>query len=282
MYKYFLFIVSAMSTLYFNMTYASCVSSSAPPASCTVTQAVRMRDMQVSWPAGSGNGGAGGCQLRWWDGNSWELMGGAANSVNCDSVQPGLAVQLPGTDDWSNGGGAADPWASFSISLYRVSDSSSIMTCTNNATCAISGADNGTPLEDEDCDGIWNEAPLTCEYSSNGLFAAGSTCPEPPDGFGDCTAGSGWILDTASSTWYSECGIVEYSTATCDPGTEISGATTAYIWGGTLGGMWTHGNLGGVQCAIGNCATCWTQQGRYWKSACANNNAQIRDCDYHL
>ena len=176
-------------------TIASCsapsVSATAPTA-LTLAQTSNHRDFTVSWTAGNGNGGAGGCRLQYYNGSSWVNLTYA--TYNCDATTANAAAQLNG-DNF-----AATTWnaTGLQVRLERISDSASVGAFPQKVTCSsIAGSGVSTPLIDEDCNTQWDNTsggtPYTYDFSPNaspdpycttsgGTVSPGQaySCPMPP------------------------------------------------------------------------------------------------------
>jgi hypothetical protein len=158
-------------------SYPSCVSSSSAPTGCSVFQVPNSQSFTVTWTAGSGNGGAGGCKLQYNNGAIWVDVGG---TEDCDANATGAARTLP-ADGW------IASWISAPIRLIRVSDSANMCggSSIGNVTCSSApvGSATPTPTFDENCNGLWDDtgpgktivvAPLESGLPIN---LGGSGCP---------------------------------------------------------------------------------------------------------
>ncbi len=135
---------------------------SVAPTGLSLVQTANHRNFTVSWTAGSGNGGAGGCKLQFLkQGTTWTDL---VTGLNCDASTSGLAENLP-ADGW-NGGSA---WASISVRLVSTGSSSQIASFASSLTCSvISGSTSSTPTIDEDCDNNWdNTTSVTAWYNNS-------------------------------------------------------------------------------------------------------------------
>jgi len=113
------------------------------------------RYFNVSWTAGAGNDGAGGCKLQvlvngyWYDIDS-------ANSVNCDANANNTQYTLNG-DGWWWG----SQWVNLpQVNLVRKSDSAVMGTLGYLSCHPKDGSDDPTPDVDENCDGRWDDTGL--------------------------------------------------------------------------------------------------------------------------
>lgn len=153
----------------------SCVwGASSPPTSLVLTQTVRRRDFTVSWTAGTGNGGVGGCRLQYYTGSVWTDLSYA--TYNCDANTTNAAAQLNG-DNFT-----ATTWnaTGLQIRLQRISDSASVAAFSQNATCsAVGGSGSATPLIDEDCNRYWDNYTTGTGYNFLGQCANGASTATP-------------------------------------------------------------------------------------------------------
>lgn len=172
-----------------NISYfARCVRSSAisdgtvHPTSLSVNHSSGNKNFSVSWTAGSGQNGAGGCKLQYFkDGNTWTDLAG---TYNCDANATNVAATLPATAGWTNSSGNWDA-TGVSIRLQRVSDSAGIGLFSNTLKCSSrAGSSSPTPNLDEDCDRNWDDYGFqsagTClNNASTKQVGATYTCTQP-------------------------------------------------------------------------------------------------------
>ncbi len=160
-----IFIFSLVQLFFMAESWAACLSASTNPG-CSINHSNGSRLMQVSWTAGTGNGGAGGCKIQLNYAGSWNDFGAAQN---CDANATNLAVNLPAGDNWN---GAA--WASAGVRVLRISDLAVL--CSMSANCAgQSGSSSATPDVDEDCDNFWDNTVSIGGYS----HGTGGVLPTP-------------------------------------------------------------------------------------------------------
>ncbi len=121
-----------------------------PPSGFGLSHSSRAKTFTVSWTAGSGNGGAGGCKIQYQNfGSSWVDI----TNVNCDAAGSSAGtITLPG-DGWYG-----SSWSSASVRLVRVSDSA-VMGTLGNVTCSSTGGSGtSTPTIDENCNNTWDDS----------------------------------------------------------------------------------------------------------------------------
>lgn len=125
--------------------------SGVPPTNCHLSQAAGHRDLTVSWTAGSGNGGAGGCKLQYFKNNTtWTDVPGS--SENCDANAVNLARNLP-----PDGSGWNGSWSGASIPMRLANNLGSVCDFIEPITCTVVAMPtSATPNIDEDCNGVWN------------------------------------------------------------------------------------------------------------------------------
>lgn len=128
-----------------------------PPTSFALTQTANNRTFTVSWTAGVGNGGAGGCRLQYQSDASWVNVASPA-TINCDASTSSLAVSLPaGTLT-----GVSGNWNNRKLRILRISDSLGVATSTNALACTSkAGSGSPTPSVDEDCNATWDNSDTT-------------------------------------------------------------------------------------------------------------------------
>lgn len=139
-----------------------------PPTGLSLTHSSRTKTFTVSWNAGIGNGGTGGCKIQFLKSNAiWtDLL-----SVNCDSAGSSVGtVSLPG-DGWY---GAS--WSNVSIRLIRVSDSTAIGTLGSLSCTTIASSPTSTPNIDEDCNGAWDNGVSAGQFISYLPGCSGTQC----------------------------------------------------------------------------------------------------------
>lgn len=130
--------------------------SETSPTNLVLSHIARSKSFSVSWTAGLGNGGAGGCKLQFnVSGSIWADITSAA-SVNCDANSNNAAYSL-------NASGWKASWNGTQVRLVRNSDSEIMGTFPQILSCsATAGSATPTPTIDEDCDGNWDDL----EYES--------------------------------------------------------------------------------------------------------------------
>jgi hypothetical protein len=184
-------------TNWFNM-----FSSSTPPTGLSLTHSANSKNFWFSWTAGSGNGGAGGCRLQYYqNASTWTNISG---TFNCDANQSNVFVSLPG-DNWTNNFNATG----VNIRIQRISDSSALGTFSEKLLCYSTGSSSSpTPTYDENCNGVWDDSQYTVTTSCTGTchehkeFYSNTVCSGSPNvttfrcnfsnpyGNGVCEAGS--------------------------------------------------------------------------------------------
>ena len=160
---------------------------SVPPSCQPLTQIPNHNNFTVSWIAGSGNGGPGGCAIQYQKDNaSWATVATPA-TVNCDAAGGAEGtITVPG-DGWLGG-----PWnANVAVRLIRLSDNAvmCVPATMGNLTCSkIAGSPTSTPLIDEDCDNQWDNSvttggggggATTCAIAVSLIPGVPYTCPPP-------------------------------------------------------------------------------------------------------
>lgn len=182
-------------------TSQSCTASAGPPTGFSLSHTANNRLFNVSWSAGSGNGGASGCKLQ------HTVNGGTFTDIsgtfNCDA-NVSTTVSLPSSSTWW-AGGVANLWGSsggVSVRLVRVSDSSVLHTFTQKLTCSAGTSTSTTPTPDvdEDCQKGWdNQEYLTCNAAETGY-----TCPKTIGASYDFSPRSckGVTMNISSLVWY--------------------------------------------------------------------------------
>lgn len=115
--------------------------------------------VQVSWTAGSGTGGAGGCKLQYLkNGVTWtdalDMSALAPQSVlNCDQTGT-FAAYLSMSDGWTNNFDATG----VSVRLVHKKTGTIFGTFTQKAVCnPIASSASPSPQVDENCNGIWDD-----------------------------------------------------------------------------------------------------------------------------
>lgn len=135
---------SFRSNLPSGMSLGSC---STPPSSLALSHTTNSKSVLLSWSAGSGNGGAGGCKLQYNDGAWKDLTSGS--SIDCDSSSASASFSLE--DTWFAS------WNGAQIRMVRNSDSGVMGVFSTGLSCATqSESTSATPSIDEDCDGSWD------------------------------------------------------------------------------------------------------------------------------
>lgn len=134
------------------LNFYSPTTNIAPPICQLLTQRPNNNNFTVSWTAGSGNGGVGGCRIQYqMDNGTWANVASPV-SVNCDA-SGGTAgtITVPG-DGWLGGA-----WGS-PVAVQLVRNSNNQVMCTlGNLTCsALAGSTTPTPTIDEDCNNQWD------------------------------------------------------------------------------------------------------------------------------
>lgn len=156
---------------------ATC-GSSGPPSNLVLTHTNNSRNFLVSWTAGSGNGGAGGCRLEYLrNGVTWTALAG---TYNCDANTTSAAASFPTTAAWTNN--FTNAGAGVQVRIARVSDSASMGIFPQQARCfTAAGSASSTPNTDEDCNGDWNNTSGggTTSTAINLNFGAAYSCPNP-------------------------------------------------------------------------------------------------------
>ncbi len=217
----------------------------------------------MSWTAGSGNGGAGGCTIQYQKSDGTWANVASPISVNCDAPG-GLAgtITLPG-DGWYGG-----TWNSVATRLVRNSDGS-VMCTLGKLTCnSMAGSPTPTPMIDEDCNNQWDNivvppSPPTpppppspgcassCikSASDSGIPGQAYTCPDPS------TCGTGFVFNGVNWTAFASGSM--YNSPGC-LGTASGSSSTALVQsgGGLSGKVPTSLPFGGVTVKIGGGSTC--------------------------
>lgn len=204
------FAQAQMPTFFFRKAAAPEVS----PTGLSLTHSTRNRTFTVSWTAGSGNGGAGGCRLQYYkDGSTWTNITG---TFNCDATTTNSAASFPTTGGWTNNFNGTG----VQVRLQRISDSSVVGTFSQRATCTSTTASaTSTPDIDEDCDASWNNT-YTPQSSTNisSTFGAAYNCPSPQVVY-DATVGGNVSVNLTSISFVSmSVPTMTYSNATCSAG----------------------------------------------------------------
>lgn len=134
-------------------------ASQSYPTGLSLSQTPNMKQFSVSWSAGTGNGGAGGCKLQFSNGASWTDITSAGN-VNCDATASSVSYDL-NADGWKSG------WGGTQVRLVRKSDSTVMGTFPQTLVCTSgAGSSSPTPTKDEDCNGYWdNTGTYVCDVS---------------------------------------------------------------------------------------------------------------------
>ncbi len=161
------------------------------PTNLSLTHNVRAKTFTVSWTAGIGNGGSGGCRLEYRKNDgSWVTVGSPA-TVNCDSAGSGVGVVGLPDSNWLGSGS----WSSLNVRLVRATDGSVQGTFPQTLNClAVGGSSVSTPSIDEDCNGAWDNA--VAQYTTYSGCNTGYTCaasqnfymPDPHNSLSSVTA----------------------------------------------------------------------------------------------
>jgi len=119
------------------------------PTNLSLSQTNGSQTFTVSWTAGAGNGGAGGCKLQFYTGSTWTDIT-SASSVNCDATATNANYTL-NADGWKAN------WGGTQIRIVRKSDLALEGTFSQTLVCtAQTYSLSSTPTIDEDCNGAWN------------------------------------------------------------------------------------------------------------------------------
>jgi len=125
----------------------------ASPSNLALSHTANNESFTVSWTAGSGNGGIGGCKMQFYTGSTWADISSAAD-VNCDTDLSEGAFTL-NADGWKA------HWNGTEVRLVRKSDLTAVGTFPQTLSCTtLSGSATPTPSIDEDCNGYWDNTTL--------------------------------------------------------------------------------------------------------------------------
>lgn len=140
------------------------------PSSLSITHSSRSKSFTVSWTAGTGNGGSGGCSIQYLKSNSTWAAVASPSTVNCDAAGSAVGtVTLPG-DGWY---GAS--WSSVQVRLIRNSDNSVMGTLGSLSCTSTSGASSNTPSIDENCNNNWDDTTTQNVTIYHPSYQGGST-----------------------------------------------------------------------------------------------------------
>ncbi len=182
------------------------------PSDLVLSHTDRSKSFSVSWTAGMGNGGAGGCKLQFYTGSTWtDITSGV--DVNCDADSSSASYAL-NADGWKSS------WNGTQIRLLRKSDLAVVGTFSETLACTTtSGSESQTPLIDEDCNGYWdNSTSYGCgtygciqpgkyvefyHHLNPGTNCAGPIDGCSPYGCGPCCGCTGdGPMGCSSPSWY--------------------------------------------------------------------------------
>lgn len=154
------------------------------PSGISLSHTLRSKNFTVSWTAGTGNGGPGGCKLQFRNASlSWvDLL-----SVNCDANGSAIGtISLP-SDGWYGGS-----WSSVDVRLLRVMDSSVLGTVGQLTCSSTTGAASATPSLDENCNNQWDDTTSSSYVGCPGSQSCGQWEVAAPNlgsaPWGDCSA----------------------------------------------------------------------------------------------
>ena len=236
-------------------------TASVAPTGLALTHSTRNRGFTVSWTAGSGNNGAGGCKLQYYqNGTTWTDLAG---TYNCDSTTTNAAANLPSGDNWTNNFNGTG----VQVRILRISDSTARGTFTQRTTCTTtSGSASSTPTIDEDCDARWNNTtsePTTISQQTWSHWV-NIPCGGSYDCNAVCSSNGGGSPTPGGQIGFSSPSINMYSNASC---------TTIYSTGGWHYGYYPSGAppVGTTSCYdayhnvdYGNPACQKLSHGDYW------------------
>lgn len=138
-------------------TYVAAIAAFEPgaprsPTALSLSHTPNAKSYSVSFTAGRGNGGPGGCSVQYQQTNGvWR----SDTSVDCDSNASGVSGTLPNTTRLT-------PWTSAPVRLIRISDNAVLGQFPQALTCSPkAGSSVSTPTVDEDCDGTWDNTTCT-------------------------------------------------------------------------------------------------------------------------
>ena len=173
-------------------------TASVAPTGLALTHSTRNRGFTVSWTAGSGNNGAGGCKLQYYqNGTTWTDL---ASTYNCDSTTTNAAANLPSGDNWTNNFNGTG----VQVRILRISDSVSLGVFGTRATCTTTGdSASPTPNIDEDCDALWDDYTFVQSVNSVSTSTISNvsspfTCPA----ITTCTGGDNPVYSASASVTY--------------------------------------------------------------------------------
>ncbi len=148
-------------------------SAETAPTNLILAHTTRRRNFTVSWTAGSGNGGPGGCKLQYHrNGTTWTDLAG---TYNCDANTTTAAANLPSADGWTNNFNGTG----VQVRLVRVSDGTEMGVFGTRTTCTASGgSSSATPTIDENCNHQWDDSVAggTSQYSQGWSGGGGGGC----------------------------------------------------------------------------------------------------------
>lgn len=130
------------------------------PSALALNHSVRSRSFTVSWTAGTGNGGAGGCKLQYLrNDTTWTDLSG---TYNCDATTTNVSANLPSTDNWTNNFNGTG----VQIRLALTTNSAAQGVFPQRTTCTTTGGSGSpTPTIDENCNAIWDDGVTNNWYS---------------------------------------------------------------------------------------------------------------------
>ena len=174
------------------------------PSGLSLSQTPNDKTFTVSWAAGKGNGGSGGCKIQYQNsGGAWTSVASPA-TLNCDAVGSAAGtITLPG-DGWYG-----SSWSSVPMRLVRVSDGR-VMGGLGSLTCSPTGASGSpTPTIDEDCDDQWDNSNFVSNIVSGcpsnspiciGFFSwSNGGCSGPPAFVNNPVGCTGGVSDPIGS-----------------------------------------------------------------------------------
>lgn len=159
---------------------AACVSAASNPTALALSHSANWIAFSVSWTAGSGNGGAGGCKLQFQNGGSWVDIT-SASSLNCDAnLSSSFSL---------NGNGWKSSWGGTAIRVVRVGSGTVLGTFPQTLNCSGTAASmTQTTNTDEGCDGSWDDSyttdvncstPANCGGNSYAFYNADADAGDP-------------------------------------------------------------------------------------------------------